>query len=157
MLVTLPRRLRRTNPDVVISGFFYGQCMCSITYAMGKSMADHATKSSSLPASFWSAAAFVWLVMFSLASLSPFMTDNYLFSKNMTPGYAQFMAGAPIESLEPMTLTAAFDQSVPTLKAPLRHLLHYYLLRDRHSVYKKQPPSFPLLVWFSQEKVFFRD
>ena len=75
-------------------------------------MADHATKSSSLPASFWLAAAFVWLVMFSLASLSPFMTDNYLFRKNMTPGYAEFMAGAPIESLEPMTITAAFDQSV---------------------------------------------
>lgn len=75
-------------------------------------MADHATKSSSLPASFWLAAAFVWLVMFSLASLSPLMSDNYIFSRNMTPSYAQFKAGAPIESLEPMTLTAAFDQSV---------------------------------------------
>nr|MCR4665881.1 DUF6056 family protein [Desulfovibrio sp.] len=55
---------------------------------------------------------FLWSVMFVLSLWSPPMTDNYLFSRNMIPGYAQFMAGAPIERLEPMTLKAAFDQAV---------------------------------------------
>ncbi|MBO4369263.1 MAG: ABC transporter permease, partial [Desulfovibrio sp.] len=77
-----------------------------------RSMTESLPQSHSVPISFWLAVVFVGLVMFSFSYLSPFMTDNYLFSKNMTPGYAQFMAGAPIERLEPMTLGAAFEQSV---------------------------------------------
>ncbi|MBQ7617428.1 MAG: hypothetical protein IJS50_01000 [Desulfovibrio sp.] len=61
---------------------------------------------------FWLSCAFLWTVIFTLSYLTPFMTDNYLFSQNMTPNYAAFMSGAPIEKLEPMTLKAAFEQSV---------------------------------------------
>lgn len=51
------------------------------------------------------------LVMFYFVWLMPYMTDNYLFSKDMTPGYAAFMGGEQITSLKPMSLDAAFRQA----------------------------------------------
>ncbi|MBO4335711.1 MAG: hypothetical protein J5846_07760 [Desulfovibrio sp.] len=75
-------------------------------------MAEQHTPWHKLPASFWLAAALIWLVMLFFTCLTPLMADNYLFSRNMTPGFAQFMAGAPLASLEPMTLAAAFEQSL---------------------------------------------
>lgn len=55
---------------------------------------------------------FIGAVIFYFIFLTPYMTDNYLFSRNMVPGYASFMSGAPIERLEPMTFEAALSQAV---------------------------------------------
>ncbi|MCR5814722.1 MAG: DUF6056 family protein [Desulfovibrio sp.] len=58
------------------------------------------------------ACTLIWLLMFSLSAMTPFMTDNYLFSRAMTPGYAAFMSGASIDRLDPMSWKAAVDQSL---------------------------------------------
>lgn len=60
---------------------------------------------------FWSA-IFVWLVMAILFWLQPYMTDNYIFSRHMVPGYAAFVAGSPIERMDPLTLAGAYSQAV---------------------------------------------
>ena len=54
---------------------------------------------------------FIWVILFYFIFLTPYMTDNYLFSRNMLPGYAAFMSGAPIERLDPMTFEAALSQA----------------------------------------------
>ena len=54
---------------------------------------------------------FVWLVMAVFIWLQPYMTDNFIFSRHMIPGYAALMSGKPIESMGPMTLHAAFSQA----------------------------------------------
>lgn len=54
---------------------------------------------------------FIWLIMAGLFWLQPYMTDNFIFSRHMIPGYAAFMSGVPIESMPPMTVAAAFSQA----------------------------------------------
>ncbi len=54
----------------------------------------------------------IWGIIFSLSYLFPLVADNYLFSKDMHPGFAAFMTGEPITSLESMTLYAAWRQSI---------------------------------------------
>lgn len=60
----------------------------------------------------WIALGAVCIFFFILQSLMPYMTDNFVFSRDMRPSYADLMAGAPIRSLEPMTFGAAWRQSV---------------------------------------------
>ena len=55
---------------------------------------------------------FIFAIFFSLSYQFPMMADNYLFSKSITPNFASVMSGASIEKLEPMTLKAAFTQSI---------------------------------------------
>ena len=50
-------------------------------------------------------------IIYYFLDLSPMTTDNFLFSRDMRPGYARFYSGSPIESLEPMTAEAAFRQA----------------------------------------------
>lgn len=57
------------------------------------------------------ACAFIWLVLLYFLLLTPYMTDNFLFSRDMLPCYAAFMSGAPIERLDPMTFEAALRQA----------------------------------------------
>ncbi len=48
-------------------------------------------------------AAFLWF--------TPGMADNHIFGRHMVPGFAAFTAGAPIESMAPLTIASAFIQS----------------------------------------------
>lgn len=57
------------------------------------------------------ACIFIWCVLLYFILLTPYMTDNYLFSRDMLPGYAAFISGAPIEQLAPMTFEAALRQA----------------------------------------------
>ncbi len=57
------------------------------------------------------ACAIIWLVLLYFLLLTPYMTDNFLFSRNMQPCYSVFMSGAPIERLDPMTFEAALRQA----------------------------------------------
>lgn len=50
-------------------------------------------------------------IIYYFLDLSPMVTDNFLFSRDMRPGYARVYSGAPVESLEPMTVSAAFRQA----------------------------------------------
>lgn len=63
----------------------------------------------SMPALFTLAG--IGLVMFLFVWLMPPMADNFLFSRDMRPGFAEFFAGAPISGLEPLSLRAAFRQA----------------------------------------------
>lgn len=58
------------------------------------------------------ACIFVWGLMLYFLLMTPYMADNFLFSRYMFPGYAAFMSGAPIERLEPMTLWTAVHQAI---------------------------------------------
>lgn len=68
--------------------------------------------SCSINKSVFAACIFIWCVLLYFILLTPYMTDNYLFSRDMLPGYAAFMSGAPIEQLAPMTVEAALRQAV---------------------------------------------
>lgn len=54
---------------------------------------------------------FIWSLIFYFILLAPYITDNYLFSRDMLPNYAAFKSGAPIEQLAPMTFEAALRQA----------------------------------------------
>lgn len=54
---------------------------------------------------------FIWILLFYFILLAPYVTDNYLFSRDMLPNYAAFKSGAPIESLAPLTAEAALRQA----------------------------------------------
>ena len=58
------------------------------------------------------ACALVWALMLYFLLMTPYMADNFLFSRNMTPDFTSVMAGTPIESLEPLTLWAAVHQAI---------------------------------------------
>ena len=55
--------------------------------------------------------ALVIAIIYYFLSLSPLVTDNFLFSRDMRPGYARVYSGAPVEYLGPMTIAAAFRQA----------------------------------------------
>lgn len=54
---------------------------------------------------------FIGGLFYYLASMTPLAADNYVFSRQMIPNFAQVYSGAPIISLKPMTLEAAFAQA----------------------------------------------
>lgn len=54
---------------------------------------------------------FIWILLFYFILLAPYITDNYLFSRDMLPNYAAFKSGAPIEHLAPLTIEAALRQA----------------------------------------------
>lgn len=54
--------------------------------------------------------AFITITAFYFIYLSPYMTDNYIFSRYINPGYASFYAGASIK-VEPLTFANAFLQA----------------------------------------------
>lgn len=52
----------------------------------------------------------IFAVMFYFISICPYMTDNFVFSHAITPGYARFFAGCPIVT-SPLTLESAFQMA----------------------------------------------
>lgn len=50
------------------------------------------------------------LIMFYLVLLAPYMTDNFIFSKTIHPGYAKFYSGSSVTS-SPLTISSAFGQA----------------------------------------------
>lgn len=53
---------------------------------------------------------FVFLAMLYFIWLSPLMSDNFVFSREITPGYAEFYTGAKVEA-RPLTLAGAVRQA----------------------------------------------
>lgn len=49
-------------------------------------------------------------IFFYFVRLAPYMTDNFVFSHDIIPGYAQFYSGADITT-QPMTVSGAFRQA----------------------------------------------
>ena len=53
---------------------------------------------------------FIILVIFYFVWLSPLMSDNFVFSREITPGYAQFYGGAKVVA-RPLTLAGSIRQA----------------------------------------------
>lgn len=64
-----------------------------------------------LPLTVYLAFFLVGGVAFYFIWLSPYMTDNFVFSRALSPGYARFYAGENVTA-QPLTIATAFSQAV---------------------------------------------